>query len=68
LILQLSESHALIDSLISENTMLFDIVNALENILKELEDLLEKFSCNNLKSMLCIHIDIFNKPDLIVND
>jgi phosphopantetheinyl transferase len=48
--------------------MLFVTVNALENKLKELEDLLEKFSCNNLKSMLCIHIDIFNKPDLIVND
>jgi hypothetical protein len=29
---------------------------------------LEKSSSNNLKSMLCIHIDISNKPDLIVND
>jgi hypothetical protein len=29
---------------------------------------LEKFSSNNLKSMLCIHTDISNKPDLIVND
>jgi hypothetical protein len=48
--------------------MLFDIVDALENKLKELEDLLEKFSSNNLKSMLCIHTDISNKPDLIVND
>jgi hypothetical protein len=35
LILQLSESHVLIDSLKSENTMLFDIVDALENKLKE---------------------------------
>jgi hypothetical protein len=31
LILQLSESHVLIDSLKSENTMLFDTVDALEN-------------------------------------
>jgi hypothetical protein len=48
--------------------MLFDIVDALKNKLKESEDLLEKFSSNNLKSMLCIHTDISNKPDLIVND
>jgi len=48
--------------------MLFDIVDALENKLKESEDLLEKLSSNNLKSMLCIHTDISNKPDLIVND
>jgi HrpA-like RNA helicase len=68
LILQLSKSHALIDSLTSENTMLFDTVNALENKLKESEDLLKQFSSNNLKSMLCIHTDISNKPDLIVND
>jgi hypothetical protein len=68
LILQLSESHVLIDSLKSENTMLFDTVDALENKLKESEDLLEKFSSNNLKSMLCIHTYISNKPDLIVND
>jgi len=35
LILQLSESHVLIDSLKSDNTMLFDTVDALENKLKE---------------------------------
>jgi hypothetical protein len=46
LILQLSESNVLIDSLRSENTMLFDIVDALENKLKQSEDLLEKFSSN----------------------
>jgi hypothetical protein len=68
LILQLSESHVLIDSLKSENTMLFDTIDALEKKLKESEDLLKKFSSNNLKSMLCIHTDISNKPDLIVND
>jgi predicted nucleic acid-binding Zn-ribbon protein len=42
LFLQLSESHVLIDSLKSENTMLFDSVDALENKLKESEDLLKK--------------------------
>jgi hypothetical protein len=68
LILQFYESHVLIDSLKYENTMLFDTVDALENKLKESKDLLEKFSSNNLKSMLCIHTDISNKPDLIVND
>jgi len=46
LILQLYESNVLIDSLRSENTMLFDIVDALENKLKQSEDLLEKFSSN----------------------
>jgi hypothetical protein len=64
----LSESHALIDSLKSENTMLFHIIDKLENKLKESEDLLKKFSSDNLKSMLCIHSDVPNKPSLIVDD
>jgi hypothetical protein len=68
LIVQLSESHVLIDSLRYENTMLFDIIDTLENKLKESEDLLKKFSSDNLKSMLCIHSDISNKPTLIVDD
>jgi hypothetical protein len=68
LILQLSESHVLIDSLKSENNMFFDTVDTLQNKLKESEDLLEKFFSKNLKSMLCIHTDISNKPDLIVNN
>jgi hypothetical protein len=29
---------------------------------------LKKFSSDNLKSMFCIHSDISNNPDLIVND
>jgi hypothetical protein len=61
LIVQLSESHVLIDSLKSENTMLLNTIYALENKL-------EKFSSNNLKSMLCIYSDVSNKPDLTVND
>jgi nucleoside-triphosphatase THEP1 len=42
LIIQLSESHALIDSLKSKNTMLFNTIDALENKLKEFEDTLKK--------------------------
>jgi len=42
LIIKLFESHVLIDSLKSENTMLFDIIDTLENKLKESEDLLKK--------------------------
>jgi HrpA-like RNA helicase len=68
LFLQLFESYVLIDSLKFENTIFFDTVDALEKKLKESEDLLKKFSSNNLKSMLCIHTDISNEPDLIVND
>jgi hypothetical protein len=57
LIVQLSESHVLIDFLKSENTMLFDIIDSLEKKL-------EKFSSDNLKSMLCIHSNISNKLGL----
>jgi hypothetical protein len=48
--------------------MLLNTIDTLENKLKESEDLFEKFSSDNLKSMLSIHTDISNKPDLIVND
>jgi anion-transporting ArsA/GET3 family ATPase len=68
LILKLSESHALIDYLKSENTMLFDIIDTLENKLKESEDLLKNSSNDNLKSMLCNYLDISNKLDLMVDD
>jgi hypothetical protein len=52
----------------SENTMVFDIIDTLENKLKESEDLLKNFSSDNLKSMLCIHSNISNKLDLIVDN
>jgi hypothetical protein len=68
LIIKLFESHVLIDSLKFENTMLFDIIDTLENKLKESEDFLKKLSSDILKSMLCIHLDISNKLDLIVDD
>jgi hypothetical protein len=61
LIVQLSESHVLINSLGSENTMLLNLIDALKNKLK-------KFSRDNLKSMLCIHLDVSNKPDLTVDN
>jgi hypothetical protein len=48
--------------------MLFDTIDTLENKLKESEDILKKFSSDNLKSMLSIHTDISNKPDSIVDD
>jgi len=67
LIIQWSESHVLIDSLKYENTMLFDIIDTLENKLKESENLLKKFSSDNLKSMMCIHSDISNKLGLTVD-
>jgi len=68
LIIKLSESHGLIDSLKFENTMLFNTIDTLENKLKESEDILKKFSSDNLKCMLCIHTNISNKLDLIVDD
>jgi len=61
LIIQFSESHVLIDYLKSENTVLLNTIDALENKL-------DKFSSDNLKSMLCIHTDISNKLDLIIDD
>jgi hypothetical protein len=60
LIIQLSESHVLIDSLKSKNIVLLNTIDTLENKL-------EKFFSDNLKSMLCIYIDISNKPDLIID-
>jgi hypothetical protein len=38
------------------------------NTIDALENKLEKFSSDNLKSMLCIHSDISNKPELIIDD
>jgi len=58
----------LIDSWKSENTMLFNTIDTLENKLKKSEDFLKKFSSDNLKNMLCIHTDISNEPDLIVDN
>jgi hypothetical protein len=60
LIIQLSESHVLIDSLKLKNTMWLNTINKLENKL-------EKFSTDNLKSMFCIHLDVSNRPDLTVD-
>jgi hypothetical protein len=48
--------------------MLFNTIDTLENKLKESEDLLKKFSSDNLKCMLCVYTDISNKSDLIIDD
>jgi hypothetical protein len=48
--------------------MLFNTIDSLQNKLKEYENLLAKFSSDNLKGMFCIQADISNKPDLIVDD
>jgi hypothetical protein len=48
--------------------MLFKTINTLENKLKKSEDILKKISNDNLKGMLCIHTDISNKPNLIVDN
>jgi seryl-tRNA synthetase len=68
LIIQLSESHVLIGSFKSENNMLFNTIGTLENKLKESEDLLEKLSNDNLKSVLCIYTNNSSKPGIIVDD
>jgi len=38
------------------------------NTINKLENKLEKFSSDNLKSMLCIYSDVSDKPDLTVDD
>jgi len=48
--------------------MLFNSIDTLENKLKPSEDLLKKFSSENLKSILCIHTYISNKPNIIIDD
>jgi hypothetical protein len=48
--------------------MLFNIIDILENKLKESDDLLQNLSSDNLKSMLCFHSDVPSKSSLIVND
>jgi len=68
LVIQLSESLALINSLKSENTMLIKTVESLENEWKESKNLLNKLSSDNLKSMLCVQKDVSNKPSMIVDD
>jgi hypothetical protein len=58
LIVQLSESHVLIDSLRSENTMLL-------NIIDELENKLVKFSSDNLSASTS-HASDFELDSIII--
>jgi hypothetical protein len=48
--------------------MLFNTIDTLKNKLKEYEDLLKKIYSDNLKGMLCIHTNISNKSDLIIDN
>jgi hypothetical protein len=48
--------------------MLIDIIDKLENKLKESKDLLKKFSSDNLKSIFVFFQIFLTKPGLIVND
>jgi len=48
--------------------MLLETVESLDDKLKESEDLLNKFSSDNLKSMLCVQKDVSNKPSMIIDD
>jgi hypothetical protein len=43
-------------------------IRRLSNTIDTLENKLENFSNDNLECMLCIHTDISNKTDLIVDD
>jgi len=52
LIIQYYESHVLIDSLKSENDMLFKTIDTLENKLKESKDPLKKEACDQLLSLI----------------
>jgi hypothetical protein len=61
LIIQLFESHAAIDSLKSENTILFETIESLEIKLKE--EVLR-----SLKSMICVQTYVSNKPGMIIDD
>jgi hypothetical protein len=58
----------LIDSFKSKNTMLFNTIDTVEYKLNEFEDILKKFSNDNLKSMLSIHTNYSNNPGIIVDD
>jgi len=55
LIVQLSESHVLIDSLKFENTILLNTINELENKLKKFSsDNFEKLT-SNINKCVCVH-------------
>jgi chromosome segregation ATPase len=58
LIIKLSKFHALIDYLKSDNTMLFDSIDTLENKLKECDDHLKKLSSDNYRACF-VFIQIF---------
>jgi peptidoglycan hydrolase CwlO-like protein len=52
LVAKMSESHTLIDSLKSKNTVLIENITSLENELKESKELLNRLSSDNLKKLI----------------
>jgi hypothetical protein len=48
--------------------MLIEVVESLEDKLKESKDLLNKLSSDNLKSMICVQKDVSNKPSMTIDD
>jgi hypothetical protein len=52
----------------SENIMMLNTIDILENKLKESKDLLKKLCSDNLKSPLYIHTDNYNKLGIIVDN
>jgi hypothetical protein len=52
----------------SNNDLFEDFLKLSKFKLKESEDLLKKFSSDNLKGIFCIHTNNSNKPGIIVDD
>jgi len=68
LIAKLSESHALVDSLKSEITVLVENNQSLENELKGYKELSHRLSSDNMKNLFCVQKHVSNKPSMIVDN
>jgi len=64
LVTKLSESHALLDSLKSEITVLVENNQSLENELKGSKELSHRLSSDNLKDLFCFLKHVSNKPSM----
>jgi hypothetical protein len=68
LVSKLSESHALVDSLKFENTVLVENNKLLENELKDSKELSNRLSNDNLKNLFCVQKHVSDKPSMIVDN
>jgi hypothetical protein len=68
LVTKLCESHALVESLKSEITMLVENNQSPENELKASKELSHRLSSDNLKNLFCVQKHVSNKPSLIVEN